>query len=60
VQFDAAWRRRVASAIFDVPVHFIPLEDLIANKQAAGRSTDLEHLKDIQEQAGTHKSKPRT
>jgi predicted nucleotidyltransferase len=47
VQFAGAWRSRIASAIFGIPVHFISLEDLIANKQAAGRTTDLEHLKRI-------------
>jgi predicted nucleotidyltransferase len=52
VQFAGAWPSRIASTIFGVPVHFISLEDLIANKQAAGRSTDLEHLKRIQEQTG--------
>jgi predicted nucleotidyltransferase len=39
-----AWPKRVKSAFFGVPVHFISLDDLIANKRAAGRSTDLEHL----------------
>ncbi len=50
VQFTDAWRSRVTTAFFGVPVHFISLGDLIANKQAAGRSTDLEHLKHIQKQ----------
>jgi hypothetical protein len=45
IQFTDAWRRRVKSTIFDVPVQFISLDDLIANKQAVGRSADLEHLK---------------
>jgi hypothetical protein len=27
-----------------VPVHFISLPDLIVNKRAAGRTSDLEHL----------------
>lgn len=42
--FAAAWQRRVSSVMYGVPVHFISLDDLIANKRAAGRSTDIEHL----------------
>jgi len=30
--------------MYGVPVHFISLADLIANKRAAGRTSDLEHL----------------
>ncbi|HXM41160.1 MAG TPA: nucleotidyltransferase [Bryobacteraceae bacterium] len=60
VQFALAWRSRIASAMFGVPVHFISLDDLIANKQAAARSTDLEDLKRIQEQMKEDKSKPKT
>ena len=49
VQFGEAWPRRVQSIFFEVPVHLISLEDLIANKRAVGRSSDLEHLEHIQE-----------
>jgi hypothetical protein len=45
VRFPEAWRRRVAGTIFGVPVHFISQEDLVANKQALGRSSDLKDLK---------------
>src|SRR5437879_6501705 len=45
--FDAAWTNRVPGSIFGMPVHFIALADLITNKQAAGRGTDLDHLKHI-------------
>lgn len=44
VEFEEAWRNRVASTMFGVPVHFISLDDLIANKQAVGRSGDLADL----------------
>jgi predicted nucleotidyltransferase len=47
VEFRAAWRNRVKSTVFGVPAHFISLGDLIANKQAAGRSGDLEHLEQL-------------
>ncbi len=51
VQFTKAWAKREESAIFGVPVHFISLADLIANKDAAGRDSDLDHLKRIQKKA---------
>jgi predicted nucleotidyltransferase len=44
VDFDAAWPNRVKSTMFGVPVHFISLADLIANKRAAGRTSDLQDL----------------
>jgi hypothetical protein len=42
-RFPEAWRKRVAGTSF--PVHFISLDDLVANKQALGRSSALEDLK---------------
>ncbi len=45
VLFPEAWRKRVAGTIFGVPVHFISLDDLVSNKQALGRSSDLEDFK---------------
>lgn len=45
VEFGDAWRKKAASTFFGVPVHFISLDDLIANKQALGRSSDLKDLK---------------
>jgi len=50
VEFTDAWARRVQSAIFEVPVQFISLDDLIVNKQAAGRISDVEHLQEIKKQ----------
>jgi predicted nucleotidyltransferase len=55
VQFSDAWPNRVKSAFFGVAVHLISLDDLIANKRAAGRSSDLEHLEHIRK--GTRKKK---
>jgi hypothetical protein len=52
VSFADAWARKVAGAFFDIPVNFISLEDLIANKRQAGRSSDLEHLKYLQQDEG--------
>ena len=48
VDFETAWQHAVAGTVFGVPVKFISLNDLIANKQAAGRTADLEDLKRIQ------------
>lgn len=48
VQFNEAWKNRTASTFFGVPVYFISLDDLIINKKAAGRSSDLEQLEPLQ------------
>ena len=45
VRFLDAWRKRVASTFFGVPLHFISMDDLVANKQALGDSTDLMGVK---------------
>jgi len=44
IQFAVAWQNRVVSSFFGIPVYFISLSDLIINKKAAGRSSDLEQL----------------
>lgn len=51
VEFSAAWKRRVSGTIFGIPVPFISLDDLVANKQATGRSSDLEQLKRLSKEA---------
>ena len=45
VEFSDAWPKRVGSTFFGVPVFFISLGDLISNKRALGRSSDLKDLK---------------
>jgi hypothetical protein len=45
VEFRQAWKNKVSSTIFGVPVNFISLDDLIANKQALGRTSDANDLK---------------
>src|SRR5438105_14698205 len=40
-QFPDAWRKRVASTIYEVPVHFISPNDLVAHTQPLVRSRDL-------------------
>lgn len=47
VEFSDAWKQRVNGSIFGIAVHFISLEQLIVNKEAVGRGTDLEQLKNI-------------
>ena len=44
VEFADAWKKRVASTFFGVPVHFISFDDLVTNKRALGRSSDLRDL----------------
>ena len=55
--FEAAWPNRVKTTFFGLPVPFISLSDLIANKQAAGRATDLEHLRHLHRE-GPKKDEP--
>jgi hypothetical protein len=45
VAFRQAWKSKVSSTFFAVPVNFISLDDLIANKQALGRTSDANDLK---------------
>jgi len=49
VDFREAWKNRVASSFFSVPVHFISLDDLLTNKRTLGRSSDL---RDLQQSPG--------
>jgi hypothetical protein len=48
--FADAWQRRVPGMMYGASVHFIALSDLIANKRAAGRASDLEHLNLLHEE----------
>ena len=41
VEFAEAWKNKVSSTFFGVPVHFISQADLEANKRALGRASDL-------------------
>ncbi|HJT71521.1 MAG TPA: nucleotidyltransferase [Terriglobales bacterium] len=47
LDFADAWPNRVSSTFFGVPVQFISLGDLITNKKASGRSSDLEQLEQL-------------
>lgn len=47
VVFADARRNKVSGTLFGVPVNFISLPDLIANKRATGRSSDIEQLADL-------------
>jgi len=53
VEFEDAWRNRVPGTFFEIPVHFISLRDLIINKRAAGRTSDLEQLESLSRNTGT-------
>jgi hypothetical protein len=52
VKFADAWKKKVASTFFGVPVHFISFDDLVANKRALGRSSDLQDLKQPPKKSG--------
>ena len=45
VEFPNAWKNRVSSTFFGVPVNFISQTDLQTNKRMLGRASDLEDLK---------------
>lgn len=45
VEFSDAWQKKVAGRFFGVPVHFISLDDLLTNKRALGRDSNLTDLK---------------
>jgi hypothetical protein len=45
IKFRNAWVKMVESTFFGVPVHFISFDDLVLNKRALGRSSDLQDLK---------------
>jgi predicted nucleotidyltransferase len=47
VAFADAWSRRIQGSMAGVKVWFIALEDLIRNKEASGRPSDVEHLKEL-------------
>jgi predicted nucleotidyltransferase len=55
VEFSAAWTRRVGGTIFGIPVSFLSRDDLVANKRATGRSSDLEQLKQISQKMENRK-----
>jgi hypothetical protein len=50
VAFADAWKNRVEDEVFNIPVNFISLGDLIANKRASGRRSDIEQLERIQKE----------
>ncbi len=60
VAFEDAWERRVESTITTeaIPVHFISLEDLIANKLASRRTRDLADVEALRAAASTRLADP--
>lgn len=47
VEFDDAWPNRRTFVHDGLPLHFIGLEDLKANKRASGRPRDLDDLEQL-------------
>ena len=58
VDFESAWQRRVRTAVGDtaVPATFISLQDLIANKLAAGRLRDLADVEELRKAEAARKN----
>ena len=50
VTFQDAWERKTRAKLSGVDVCFIGLDDLIRNKEASGRASDIEHLKLVRKQ----------
>lgn len=47
LDFEAAWRRRVAGSYGEVTTQFLSIDDLIINKQAVGRLQDLMDVENL-------------
>jgi hypothetical protein len=50
VAFDEIWPRRLASHYGSIPIPVISRDDLIANKRASGRPSDLRDIAELQEE----------
>ena len=50
IDFESAWRNRIAADYGDVPVSVLARSDLIANKLAAGRPQDLADVAALERQ----------
>ena len=53
VEFEQAWRRRVAGEIDGISVSIIGLEDLLRNKEATGRLKDAGDAEELRKQHGS-------
>jgi len=49
VEFEEAWKRRVAAELDHLPVYFLDRESLIRNKRATGRAQDVADLEALGE-----------
>ena len=47
VTFEGAWQRRLTVVHDGLPLHFIGLEDLKANKRVSGRPRDIDDLEQL-------------
>jgi predicted nucleotidyltransferase len=50
VVFQDAWAKKIGGKLAGLDVYFIGLDDLIRNKEASGRWSDVEHLKLLRKQ----------
>ena len=64
LDFDECWKRRAISTIGEIEIHFISLDDLIFNKQLAGRPQDLRDAENLKlkksEQSNIDKPLPKS
>ncbi|MGI8788560.1 MAG: nucleotidyltransferase [Pyrinomonadaceae bacterium] len=47
LNFDECWERRATAAVGEIEIHFISIDDLILNKQLAGRPQDLRDAENL-------------
>ncbi|CAN5238485.1 nucleotidyl transferase AbiEii/AbiGii toxin family protein [soil metagenome] len=64
LDFDECWKRRATATIGKLEIYFISLDDLIFNKQLAGRPQDLRDAENLklkkQEQSKIEKPLPKS
>lgn len=53
VRFEDAWGRRTESDFGGVPAQFLNIDDLLTNKRAIGRATDLADCERLEEAKGS-------
>ena len=53
VSFEDAWKQRIETHLSRIPISIISLQDLIRNKEAAGRDNDRIHLQRLRSRGKT-------
>lgn len=47
VSFEEAWNRKVSGELGGIPVTYVSMQDLIANKRATGRAQDIADIEKL-------------